>query len=85
MSFLSFFALWNTSLTPFDQPYEASGSFGQFICIMPEWDAVIVRTGSIGPVTKFVYTQTPDEIFEKFLLPLIAKKGVPWKYFKELL
>ncbi|MDR2687120.1 MAG: beta-lactamase family protein [Oscillospiraceae bacterium] len=79
------YLFWNTSLLPFDNSYEASGSFGQFIAVMPEWDAVIVRTGSIGPVTKFVYTQTPDDLFEQFLLPVIAMKGVPWKYFREAL
>ena len=79
------YLFWNTSLTPFDESYEASGSFGQFICIMPEYDAVIVRTGSIGPITKAVYTKTPDEMFEKLLLPMIAMKGVPWRYFREAL
>ena len=79
------YLFWNTTLIPFDNSYEASGSFGQFIAVMPEWDAVIVRTGSIGPVTKFIYTQTPEELFEQYVLPMVAMKGMPWKYFKGLL
>jgi len=79
------YLFWNTTLIPFDKSYEASGSFGQFIAVMPEWDAVIVRTGSIGPVTKAIYTKTPDDMFENLLLPMIAMKGVPWRYFRELL
>jgi len=39
---------WNTPQLPFDNSYEADGAFGQFITIMPEWDTVIVRTGSEG-------------------------------------
>ena len=79
------YLFWNATLIPFDASYEASGSFGQFIAVMPEWDAVIVRTGSIGPITKLVYTQTPDDMFEQYLLPMIAMKGVPWQYFREAL
>ncbi|MCL2300525.1 MAG: beta-lactamase family protein [Firmicutes bacterium] len=79
------YLFWNTTLLPFDASYEASGSFGQFIAVMPEWDAVIVRTGSIGPITKAIYTKTPDKLFESILLPMIAMKGMPWRYFKELL
>ena len=79
------YLFWNTSLIPLDASYEASGSFGQFIAIMPEWDAVIVRTGSIGPVTKAIYTKTPDDLFERLLLPIIAMKGVPWQYFRDAL
>jgi len=79
------YLFWNNPLSPFDDSYEASGSFGQIITVMPDKDTVIVRTGTIGPITKFVYTKTPDNLFESILLPIIKMKGMPWQYFRDLL
>ncbi|MCL2508196.1 MAG: beta-lactamase family protein [Oscillospiraceae bacterium] len=74
------YLFWNASLTPFDSSYEASGSFGQIICIMPERDAVLVRTGSPGPVTGFAY-----RTFGDILMPLLPVQGTPFEYFKDLI
>ena len=39
---------WNNELLPFFGFYEADGAYGQFISIYPQWDLVVVRTGSEG-------------------------------------
>ncbi len=39
---------WNFPLLPLGDSYEAIGVTGQFITILPEYDTVIVRTGSAG-------------------------------------
>ena len=48
------YLFWNTPQSPFSSAYEADGAFGQFITIMPEWDTVIVRTGSEGWANRVV-------------------------------
>ena len=45
---------WNLDLAPFGSAYEANGAYGQYIEILPEWDTVIVRTGTQGPVDVFI-------------------------------
>ena len=45
---------WNYPLLPFDSSYEANGLYGQYIGVLPEWDTVIVRTGSQGPIDEFI-------------------------------
>jgi CubicO group peptidase (beta-lactamase class C family) len=39
---------WNFDILPFGGSYEANGTFGQCIVVLPELDTVIVRTGSMG-------------------------------------
>jgi len=48
------YLFWNFPLLPFDNSYEANGAFGQYIEILPQWDTVIVRTGTQGPVDLFI-------------------------------
>ncbi|MCL2494556.1 MAG: beta-lactamase family protein [Oscillospiraceae bacterium] len=45
---------WNYPYQPFNGSFEANGLFGQYIAVLPEWDTVIVRTGSQGPIDEFV-------------------------------
>jgi len=40
------YLFWNYPMLPFDSSYQANGAFGQYIDILPEYDAVIVRTAS---------------------------------------
>jgi len=70
----------------FETAYDASGSFGNFIFIMPDHDMVIVRTGSAGPVTRAVArgmqsNELVRAIFMKLVYPLVPLKGVPLEYF----
>ena len=70
----------------FERAYGASGSFGQFIWILPDQDTVIVRTGSAGPVTRAVArgmaaTGLVRAIFMRVVYPLAPLKGVPLDYF----
>lgn len=37
---------WNNEVLPFFGFYEADGAYGQFISIYPQWDMVVVRTGT---------------------------------------
>ena len=64
---------WNIELTPFDQSYEANGTFGQLICIYPETDTVVVRTGDLAPLFEFIAMTALDLGIDTFFLP----KGVP--------
>jgi CubicO group peptidase (beta-lactamase class C family) len=84
------YLFWGTTFARGDS-YQASGSFGQFICVLPEWDAVIVRTGSAGPATRFVNgskdwnNQAVNNIFVQLVLPLLPLKGIPLDYFRATL
>jgi len=81
------FLFWNYSKnSPQDGSYEASGSFGNFICILPEEDTVIVRTGSAGPATRtvaggFGKSRLVEALFMGTVYRLAPLKGVPLDYF----
>jgi len=81
------YLFWGTSdFKRFETVYDASGSFGNFIFIMPEQDTVIVRTGSAGPVTRTVAkgmgsSKIVEAIFMGIVYPLVPLKGVPLEYF----
>jgi len=83
------YLFWGTSdFKRFETVYDASGSFGNFIFILPEWDMVIVRTGSAGPVTRTVAkgmdsSKIVEAIFMGIVYPLVPLKGVPLEYFIE--
>jgi CubicO group peptidase (beta-lactamase class C family) len=83
------YLFWGTSdLKYFETVYDASGSFGNFIFIIPDWDMVIVRTGSAGPTTRAVAkgmmaTDIVRKIFMTLVYPLVPLKGVPLEYFME--
>jgi len=85
------YGFWNYSKrSPKDGSYEASGSFGNFICVLPEQDIVMVRTGSAGPATKAVSgamlkSNAMNSIFMAVVYPLAPLKGVPLTYFMEAL
>jgi len=85
------YLFWGTSdFKRFETVYDASGSFGNFIFIMPDHDTVIVRTGSAGPTTRTVArgAQASDlvrGIFMTIVYPLVPLKGVPLEYFMETL
>jgi len=85
------YLFWNYSKrSPEDGSFEASGSFGQFICILPEEDTVMVRTGSAGPATRTVcgamlQSKLVETLFMGIVYPLVPLKGVPLKYFMEAL
>ncbi|MCL2508698.1 MAG: beta-lactamase family protein [Oscillospiraceae bacterium] len=72
---------WNTDFNLQNDSYQACGSFGQFICVLPERDAVLVRTGSAGPVTRFA-NKRGGERFERMLLSFTPLKGIPLAYFR---
>ena len=74
----------------YENAYAASGSFGQFIWILPDQDTVIVRTGSAGPVTRAVAkgmraAELVRALFMTVIYPLVPLKGVPLDYFMETL
>ena len=85
------YLLWGTTdRKGYESMYDASGSFGNFIFIMPDHDTVIVRTGSAGPTTRTVArgAQASDlvrGIFMTIVYPLVPLKGVPLEYFMETL
>ena len=85
------YLFWNYSKnSPEDGSFEASGSFGNFICVLPEEDMVMVRTGSAGPATKTVSgamlkNKLVEAIFMGVVYPLAPLKGVPLQYFMEAL
>jgi len=65
--------------------YYASGSFGQFICILPESDTVIVRTGSAGQLVRtlskaILGNPTLNSLFMRLIYPSTSLKGVPLDY-----
>ncbi len=67
--------------------YQCKGTFGQFILVVPEWDAVIVRTGSAGPITRsaneLAYKNSLfDAIFVKLIRLLMPLEGLPLAYFR---
>ena len=70
----------------YEDAYSASGSFGNFIYILPGQDTVIVRTGSAGPATRTVCKgmQASDlvrKIFMTIVYPLVPLKGLNLDYF----
>jgi len=74
----------------YENAYGANGAFGQRIWILPGQDAVIVRTGSAGPLTTAVRNgaQRSDLVlwlFMNVVYPLVPLKGVPLPYFMETL
>jgi len=71
---------WNYDLQPFDNSYEAEGAMGQYICILPGQDTVIVRTGSAGPVISTL-AKAEGETLE-FLIGLLPLKNLPVDYLK---
>jgi len=81
------YLFWGTSdLKRFETVYDASGSFGNFIFIIPDWDMVIVRTGSAGPATRTVAkgmasSKLVEAIFMGLVYPLVPLQGVPLDYF----
>jgi len=85
------YLFWGTSdYKRFESVYDASGSFGNSIFIMPDEDTVIVRTGSAGPTTKTVARgmQASDlvrAIFMTLVYPLVPLKGLNLDYFMETL
>jgi len=81
------YAFWNSfGNGRYPGSYHASGSFGNFIFIMPGEDTVIVRTGSAGPATRTVSrgmgsSKAVEAIFMGIVYPLVPLKGVPLDYF----
>ena len=71
---------WNVDLLPFDSSYEAEGAMGQYICILPEYDAVVVRTGSAGPIVRAM-AGTEGATLD-FLIGLLPLKNLPVDYLK---
>ena len=74
----------------YENAYGASGSFGQFIWILPDQDVVIVRTGSAGPATKTVAkgalaSDFVRSFFMKTVYPLAPLNGMNLDYFMETL
>jgi len=74
----------------YEKAYSASGSFGQFIWILPDQDVVIVRTGSAGPATRTVAkgalaSDFVRNIFMGIVYPLAPLKGMNLDYFMETL
>jgi len=85
------YLFWGTTdRKGFEDVYDASGSFGNFIFIMPDHDTVIVRTGSAGPTTRTVAkgmqsSKLVESVFMGLIYPLVPLKGVPLAYFMETL
>jgi len=81
------YAFWNSfDNGRYPDAYHASGSFGNFIFIMPGEDTIIVRTGSAGPATRTVSrgmgsSKIVEAIFMGLVYPLVPLKGVPLEYF----
>ena len=82
--------LWRTySDEPgYERAVRAAGFFGQFICVLPDQDMVIVRTGSAGPVVKAVTGAAlkypaAERLFMRIVYPNAPLKGVPLRYFME--
>jgi len=72
----------------YEDALRAAGFFGQFICILPEQDMVIVRTGSAGPVVKTVIgaalgNEIANWLFMHIIYPIAPLHGVPLRYFME--
>ncbi|MCL2300524.1 MAG: beta-lactamase family protein [Firmicutes bacterium] len=85
------YGYWNYSDdSPNDGSFEASGSFGNFICVLPAEDTVMVRTGSAGPATKAVSGlmlsgDAVRAVFMAVVYPLAPLRGIPLDYFMEAL
>ena len=82
--------LWRTySDEPgYERAVRAAGFFGQFICVLPGQDMVIVRTGSAGPVVRAVTGAAlkypaAERLFMRIVYPIAPLKGVPLRYFME--
>ena len=71
---------WNYDLSPFDSSYEAQGAMGQYICILPERDTVIVRTGSAGPLVRTLAGAEGAAL--DALMGLLPLKDLPVDYMK---
>ena len=83
------YLFWGTTFVQGDS-YQASGSFGNFICVLPEYDAVLVRTGSAGPLTRTVNraayaSPVVNFVFMQLILPFLPLKGIPLEYFRATL
>lgn len=72
----------------YENALRAAGFFGQFICVLPDQDTIIVRTGSAGPVVKTAIgaalrNPVADWLFMHIVYPIAPLKGVPLRYFME--
>jgi len=70
----------NCGIFPFSSSFEAAGAMGQYICILPEQDMVVVRTGSAGPIVRTL-AGTEGATLE-LLLGLAPLKNLPVDYLK---
>jgi len=80
--------LWRTYTDDDENALRAAGFFGQFICVMPAENTVIVRTGSAGPMMRTIARASlrwpfAEWLAMKIIYPLAPLKGIPLRYFME--